>query len=117
MKRHLKKIRSLNLGQIKTWQSRLTTYTGILSFVMIFYLFIVENKWMEWYFWILLIVSVTIVVMWVDIVIIFPQQLAYSRIKDPEWMRSVRNQKREMQNQQRIMKKVGIENFYQEYEE
>lgn len=111
------KEREINLGAVKTWQARLTTYTGLIQFVMIFYLFIVENDWFSWYAWILLITFGVTAIMWYDIIYIFPQQLAYGRIKDPEWNRFVRNQKRIMENQRHIMVKKGIDVSYQEYEE
>ena len=112
MKKH-----DVNLGAIKTWQARLTTYTGLIQFIMVFYIFIINNDWFSWYSWLLLILFGITVVMWVDIKIIFPQQLAYGRIKDPEWMRFVRNQKRAMSNQYHIMKMQGCEELYQVYEE
>lgn len=115
--KYIDKIRSLDLGQLKTWQTRLVTYTGIFSFMMVFYLFIVENNWMEWYVWLLLISFSIVGTLWLDIKVVFPQQLAYGRKKDPEWNRFVRNQKRQMQNQQEIMKRQGCEKLFQEYEE
>ena len=91
----------IDLGKLKTWQSRIATYTGLIQFIMIFYLFIIENKWLEWYYWLLFFTVITTVIMWVDIVVIYPQQLAYNRVKDPEWMKYVKNQ-------QRIMDHLGV---------
>ena len=112
-----KRCKQITLGELKMWQTRLDTYISMLSFTMLFYLFAVENKWFEWYIWIFVITLTVIFIVVFDTIKVMPEQLAYGFKKNPEWQKHKRNQKREMQNQKHIMKKLDIEEFYQEYAE
>ena len=92
-----KTIRQVTLGKIKMWQQRLSTYVALINFVMIFYLFITENKWVPWYVWVFMLGFLTFSLVLVDTLYIMPDQLAYSSRKNPEWCRMIQNQKRIME--------------------
>jgi len=93
---------NISLGKLKMWQTRFASYVSMVNFVMLFYLFIVENKWFEWYIWIILISFVTLLIVIFDTFLVMEDQLDYSFKKNPEWRRLMRNQKK-------IMEKLGIE--------
>lgn len=98
MRGFLRKLDGVNLGKVKTWQNRITSYVSIFNFLMLFYLFIVENKWFEWYVWLLLSVVSIFVIFVVDTFWVLPQQLAYSFQKNPEW-KELRNEVKEIKDQ------------------
>lgn len=86
-----------NMGRLKVWQSRLSTYVGMVNFVMIFYLYIIESPMgLEWYHWAVIIASCIISIVFIDTKIIMPYALGYSFEKNPEWKKMKRNQKRIM---------------------
>jgi len=95
-------IRNLNLGKLKTWQARLITYTGMVQFLMIFYLFIMENTWFEWYIWLFLMTAIIVFTVIFDTLFVLPGQLEYNFIKNPEWIKHKNNQKK-------IMEHLGLE--------
>lgn len=78
----------------------------MINFIMIFYLFIVENKWFEWYVWLFVISSNVIFIVIFDTIKVMPEQLAYGFIKNPEWQKMKRNQKR-------IMDRLAIGESYE----
>ena len=91
------------LGQLKTWENRLSSYIAIINFAMIFYLYIIETPFgLEWYQWVSMIIIFVVVVIFVDIKFVFPGVLDYTFKKNPEWVRMMNNQKR-------ICEKLGIE--------
>ena len=92
----------INLGKVKQWQVRLNTYVGMINFLLLFYLFIVENEWFPWYVWFFIIVVATVVILFVDLFYIMPQQLEYTFVKNPEWVKMRRTQKR-------ICESLGVE--------
>ena len=75
------------LGKMKVWQQRLATYVGMLNFAMLFYLFIIENKWLSWYVWLVIVTTGIIALVVVDTKIIMPHALAYNFEKNREWNR------------------------------
>jgi hypothetical protein len=75
------------LGKMKVWQQRLATYVGMLNFAMLFYLFIIENKWMAWYVWLVIVTTGIVTLVVVDTKIIMPHSLAYNFEKNREWNR------------------------------
>ena len=101
------RIYRITLGKLKMWQTRLSTYTALVNFVMVFYLFIVENDWFEWYVWLILVVSLVLFIVWFDTVKVMPDQLAYSFVKNPEWVEHVKRQKKIIEQQDEILKKIG----------
>ena len=91
-----------NIGRYKTWVSRLQTYTGPLNFIMILYLYVVnEPLGLKWYVWFILLIGALIVVLFLDIAFIYPSEQQYNTRKNPEW-----NELRA--DVQRIMDKLGI---------
>lgn len=89
-------LKNIDLGKLKMWQTRLATYISMVNFAMIFYLFIAENKWFEWYIWTFIIMLSVLVIVVFDTVNVMPKQLRYSFLKNPEWLKMKRNQKRIM---------------------
>lgn len=75
------------LGKMKVWQQRLATYVGMLNFAMLFYLFIIENKWLSWYVWLVIVTTGIIALVVVDTKFIMPHSLAYNFEKNREWNR------------------------------
>ena len=75
----------INFGKLKQWLQRLTTYTGLSSFFMLFYVFITSNDWLPWFAWLLCIGGGIFVLMLLDILWVMPQQLEYNSKKNPEW--------------------------------
>jgi len=65
-------------GKFKTWQMRLQSYISLITFFMIFYVFIQENKWLEWYVWLTVFVIVIGFIIYLDVTYIFPAQLNYT---------------------------------------
>ena len=65
-------------GKIKTWQNRMSTYTQLISLFMMFYIFIQNNKWFSWYWWIFIFVFSLSVVLHYDIKHIFGEQQDYA---------------------------------------
>jgi len=92
----------LDLGTIKTLQNRLASYAAMLNFAMILYLFIIQNTWFPWYMWIILGVVSMVVLLFIDIKVILPQQFSFEFSKSPPMMKLLENQKR-------IMNELGIE--------
>jgi len=91
------------LGQLKTWENRLSSYVAIINFAMIFYLYILETPFgLEWYQWLALISVAIVLIIFIDIKFVFPGVLDYTFKKNPEWKRMMRNQKK-------IMEKLGLE--------
>ena len=78
----------MNLGMLKVWITRLQSYLGLGNFFMILYLFISKEPLGLNYkvIFLLMIISITIV-MFVDILLIFPQTQSYSYNKNPEWIK------------------------------
>ena len=93
----------VNVGKLKTWQQRLNTYMGLFNFGMLFYLFIVENRWFDWYVWVLVIGVGTFLLMLFDVFLVMPQQLEYNSNKNPEWKRHVSQMDRIERNQEMIL--------------
>jgi len=100
-------IKEINLGKLKMWQTRASTYVSVIQFALVFYLFIVQNDWFDWYVWLVLFVISGFLMVFVDTVKVMPEQLAYGFRKNPEWRKMKRNQKR-------IMDKLGISDTYED---
>lgn len=84
------------LGRLKQWQVRLASYVSIIQFAMVFYLFIVENKWFDWYIWTILISMAVISIISFDAKLVMPNQLGYAFEVNTEWKKHKRNQKKIM---------------------
>lgn len=97
----MKEIKKL-LGRLKQWQVRLASYVSIIQFVMIFYLFIVENKWFDWYIWVILITTGVISIISFDAKLVMPSQLGYAFEVNTEW-------KKHKRNQEKIMDHLGLD--------
>lgn len=72
-------------GRFKVWLQRLQTYVSLINFGMLFYVFIVNNSWLPWYIWLVLIVCGLSGLMFFDIKVIMPSGLSYTWIKNPSW--------------------------------
>ena len=72
-------------GKLKVWQSRLASYVGVINFLMIFYLYIIESPLrFKWYYWGLIVILCITVLMFIDIRYIYPASQEYSFSKNPE---------------------------------
>ena len=72
-------------GKLKVWQQRLSTYVSMVNFVMILYLFIIENNWIEWYYWVVLSFLGITSLVFIDTKYIMPSSFAYTFKKNPEF--------------------------------
>lgn len=75
------------VGKIKIWTQRLQTYVSLINFFMIFYIFIGDNQWFDWYEWLIIIVVVSSVVLFVDVRFIMPNSLGYQWDKNKSFVR------------------------------
>jgi len=65
-------------GKVKTWQNRMSTYTQLVSLFMVFYIFIQDNRWLEWYQWIIVFIVIISSILYVDIKYVFGEQQDYA---------------------------------------
>lgn len=71
-------------GKAKLWQSRLGGYLSIINFCMLFFLYIIESPMnLEWYQWLIIIITGLSVVIYVDMKYILPSEATYSSLKNP----------------------------------
>lgn len=75
------------VGRYKTWLNRLQGYLGPLNFMMVLYLYIVQEPLgVKWYIWFIILSVLLVVVLLVDVVIIYPSEQTYNTRKNPEWL-------------------------------
>lgn len=71
-------------GKLKVWQNRLASYISVVNFVMIFYLYILENPLgLEWWEWAIVIVGSIVSIIFIDIKFIMPSAQSYTFDKNP----------------------------------
>ena len=76
-----------NVGRYKTWFSRLQSYTSSLSFIMVLYLYIIEEPMgLRWQYWVVILILFLVVILVADIVFIYPSEQEYMSKKNPEWV-------------------------------
>ena len=74
-------------GKLKIWQTRLQTYTAMVNFFMLFYIFIQDNEWLTWYWWLVFMVVTISVVLFIDVKYIMPNALGYQWTKNKSFNR------------------------------
>lgn len=74
------------MAKVKVWQGRLSQYISAINFVMLFYIFITQNAWFEWYVWVVIIFGVVCATVFVDVLIILPIASKYLTEKNPVMM-------------------------------
>ena len=75
------------IGRYKTWLGRLQSYLGPLNFVMILYLYIQRQPLgIIWQIWVIILSIFLIVLLFIDIVFIYPSESRYISRKNPEWV-------------------------------
>ena len=81
----MKSVKVVNFaGKVKAWQQRLATYIAMLSFLMVFYLYIIESPFnLEWYHWLVIVVLCVVSVLYLDIKFILPASQEYMTEKNP----------------------------------
>jgi len=85
-------------GQVQTWVQRIGAYTGPLSQIMVFYLFVrSEPLSLPWTVWFIAVVGILCPLLWFDVRTVLPQALGYGWMKNPEWM-EFKNKFEEMYN-------------------
>lgn len=76
------------LGIMKAWTARIQTYLGLINFVMILYLYVIQEPLgLKWYYWIILLIPALSLILWLDLKVIFPVSQEYIYRKNPEWMK------------------------------
>ena len=74
------------IGRYKTWLGRLQSYLGPLNFVMILYLYIKEEPMgIIWQAWAVILSVFLVVILFIDVVFIYPSESRYISRKNPEW--------------------------------
>ena len=82
-----KRIHKLELGKYHTWVVRIGSYLGPINFVLILYTFINQGPFgLPKEYWLLLVVIGLPILLIVDIIFVFPSDLRYSFVKNPEMM-------------------------------
>jgi len=72
------------VGKLKAWQQRLSSYVSMISFIMVFYLYIIKSPMgLEWYHWLVIIGVGISFLLFVDIRYIFPSMQKYQGLKHP----------------------------------
>ncbi len=80
-------INKLNLGKIRIWIQRLQGYLGLINFLMIGYVFLQSPPFnIQWYYFVILSIIFLPILMYIDIIYIFPQMGKYSFNKNPEFV-------------------------------
>jgi len=75
-----------SIGKLKVWQQRLNTYVGLVNFLMLFYLYIIESPMgLEWYYWLFTILVITLSIVSIDTIFIMPNALGYNFEKNPQF--------------------------------
>lgn len=75
------------VGRFKTWLNRLQTYLSPMNFIMVLYLYIVQEPLgVIWQVWAVVLTLFLVLMLVVDIVLIFPSEQGYSTRKNPEWL-------------------------------
>ena len=96
-------------GVLKMWQMRLATYISMIQFIMVFYLFIAENTWMEWYYWFVLVTFICCSIIFFDVKFVFPGTLDYTFKKNPKMMDLKKQVSKNSQKLDLILKHLNIE--------
>lgn len=82
-----KRIHKLELGKYHTWIVRIGSYLGPINFVLILYTFINQGPFgLPKEYWLILVVIGLPILLIVDIIFVFPSDLRYSFVKNPEMM-------------------------------
>lgn len=83
--------------------NRLQTYTAMINFIMILYLYIIESPvGIVWYYWVVLMAVICPLIVLIDVKLVYPGTLIYAYDKNPGF-------KRLEKKVDEIMKKLGIE--------
>jgi len=78
---------SVFAGKAKVWQTRLSSYISLINFVMIFYLYIIENPLgLSWFYWFILMFVGVVGLIVFDTIFVMPYSLGYTFSKNPEFM-------------------------------
>ena len=88
------------LGMLKVYQTRLSSYLQIISFLGIIWLNVMASKFLTWWMAIILMAIGIPLILFIDVKFIYPHVQAYVFQKNPEWM----EQKRKVEW---IYKKLG----------
>ena len=73
-------------GRYKTWLNRLQSYMGPLNFIMVLYLYIIEEPLgVIWQVWTVILTLFLVLVLIIDVIIIYPSEQEYNTRKNPEW--------------------------------
>lgn len=89
-----KTIQRLNLGKYKAWYQRVVLYVTAVNFLMIFYGFTLNNKWMPWYGWLATITISVVVILLIDILFIWESEQDTTATKNPKIMQIIDTQTR-----------------------
>ena len=74
------------LGKYKTWLNRVQSYIAPLNFVMILYLYIVQQPLdMPWYLWVVVLVFFLSALLIFDVLFVFPSESQYIWRVNPDW--------------------------------
>lgn len=94
----------INIGTIRVWITRLTSYLSLFNFIMLIYLSLIleEPFGIGKELWLILLIIIIPTILFIDIKYIFPKAQDYAISKTPEWVRVIKQI-------DAIAKKLGIE--------
>lgn len=75
------------VGRYKTWIVRLQSYLGPLNFIMVLYLYIIQEPLgIIWQVWVVILVVLLAFVLAFDMRVIYPSEARFISRKNPEWV-------------------------------
>ncbi len=97
------KLHALHLGRYKVWQARIQSYLGVISFVMVLYLYISQVPLgLPWYVWVVLMIAMIPILLIMDMVFVWPSEMVYGFDKNPRMLALEKN----IQTNNKILKEL-----------
>ena len=97
------RVHALKLGRYKVWQARIQSYLGIMSFVMVFYLYTLQLPLgLPWYVWIIMMGLLIPNLLLMDMTFVWPSEMEYGFKKNPRMLALEKN----VQINNNILKKL-----------
>lgn len=76
----------MDLGKYKAWFMRLQSFTAPINFIMVLYLYIIQEPLdIPWYVWVVFLSAILALLLVFDILFILPGEYRYTSNKNPEW--------------------------------
>jgi hypothetical protein len=97
-------------GAVKVMQQRLSSYVSLVNFLLLFYLFIIENPFgYDWYYWAVFLLFVNLSLVIIDTKLIMPSAFHYTFVKNPGLVELDNQVKENSKKLDKIMEEIGLE--------